>query len=116
VATIGVGRNLVSVGLSDDEIEILFANDLQTAHRAAARVCKPFPFISDERQEVLVNMAFNLGEASLSAFKNMLDAIAKADWQRAAAEMRNSKWARQVGSRAERLAKQMETGRHQGIA
>ena len=44
-------------------------------------------------------------------FKKMLAALDKADYKTASKEMLNSKWATQVKSRAQFLAKIMETGK-----
>jgi lysozyme len=40
----------------------------------------------------------------------MLAALEAGDYAQAAVEMMDSRWARQVGSRAEKLKKMMETG------
>ena len=58
---------------------------------------------------VLVNMVFNLGLQGLLGFKNTLKYIAACDYAQAAANMRHSLWFRQVGARAERLVKRIET-------
>jgi lysozyme len=62
------------------------------------------------RQDVLVNMAFNLGLVGLLAFHNTLSAIEAGRWADAAAGMLHSAWAHQVGARAQRLARQMASG------
>ena len=49
-------------------------------------------------------MAFNLGWPRLSRFKNMIEALKAGDYGRAADEALDSKWADQVGTRAERIA------------
>lgn len=66
--------------------------------------------LDDIRQDVLVNMAFNLGVAGLATFKHTLEFVEAHEWKAAAEGMLNSKWARQVGERATRLAAQMRTG------
>lgn len=58
-------------------------------------------------------MHFNIGLARLKGFAKALAAIERGDYKTAAAEMLDSKWARQVGKRASELAKQMETGQWQ---
>jgi lysozyme len=110
IETIGVGRNLRDRGLSDDEIDHLLANDISLAEADARDLVDSFDFLTDARQRVVTNMAFNLGKTRLSKFKKFLDAIEHANWERAAAEMLDSKWARQVGVRAERLADMMRAG------
>lgn len=69
--------------------------------------------LDDLRQDVLANMAFNLGIASLLGFHNTLAAIEAHQWEKAAAGLLASKWAKQVKGRAIRLAEQMRTGVHQ---
>ncbi len=55
-------------------------------------------------------MAFNLGMAGLLKFQKMITAIGCMDYGGAADEMLDSRWARQVGRRAQRLAEMMRTG------
>ncbi|GHV55524.1 hypothetical protein FACS1894206_09940 [Deltaproteobacteria bacterium] len=66
--------------------------------------------LDNARYSVLVNMAFNLGLAGLLGFSETLRAVQKKDYANAAARMRVSLWAKQVGARARRLATQMEKG------
>lgn len=108
--SIGVGRNLEDVGLSDDEIELLLSNDIKRAEAAARRLVPAFEQLSDARKAVVVNMAFNLGETRLRAFVGTLAAINRQDWAAAASGMRNSLWFKQVGNRAVRLVAAMERG------
>lgn len=108
--TIGIGRNLDDVGLSGDEIALLLENDIARAEMAARRLVPQFDMLTENRQVVIVSMAFNMGEARLSTFKTTLACINHGQWAAAAAGMRQSKWAQQVGDRAERLAKLMEQG------
>ena len=67
---------------------------------------KVFPDLDDKPdniQLVLVNMCFNLGAPRLSKFKKFIAAINDQQWSEAAIEMMDSRWAKQVGLRAERL-------------
>jgi lysozyme len=110
--TIGVGRNLDDVGISRDEAMLLLDNDIARVE-ADARKHHWFGGLDAARQEVVLNMIFNLGATSFAKFYQTIAAIAAADYAGAADRMRKSLWARQVGARAERLAKQMETGERQ---
>ena len=113
IETIGVGRNLRDKGLSQAEAEALLANDLLES-TAAVMSDIPCAFRLDEiRRAVLVNMAFNLGIGGLLKFTRMLTAVEAGDYDRAASEMMDSTWAKQVGQRADRLARQMQTGEWQ---
>ncbi|CAH9057651.1 hypothetical protein PSECIP111951_01711 [Pseudoalteromonas holothuriae] len=105
--TIGVGRNLEDRGLSDDEIDYLLSNDIKSTYAELSRRFKGFSELDDVRQRVLVDMGFNLGMAGLFKFKRMFAALDIKDYDKAAVEMLDSRWACQVGHRAHRLADMM---------
>lgn len=108
--SIGIGHNLDDLGLSDAVIEAIFAEDFQNARTG---LLKALPWVSgldDVRQVVLVDMSFNMGIAKLLTFKTTLGLIQKGAYQQASETMLQSLWARQVGVRAKRLSKMMETG------
>lgn len=108
--TIGIGRNLTDNGLSRGEIALMYDNDLAVAERAARNLVRSFDSLDDARKAVIVNMAFNMGEATLAQFVNTLKFIEAKDWQQAATAMLSSRWAGQVGARAQRLAQSMRGG------
>jgi len=110
--TIGVGRLIDRTKggrLSRDEIEFLLDNDIDRVRVKIEREFPPFKDLSDVRQEVLINMGFNLGVTGLLKFRHMLAAIERGDWLDASREGLDSKWARQVGNRSIRLMKAMRT-------
>ena len=111
-STIGFGRNLDNIGITEDEAEYLLMGDVK---RSEEDVLKVFDAdllysISCNRYSVLVNMMFNLGLTRFSGFKNMIQAIKDGDFTAAAHEMLDSKWAKQVKQRAYELANMMERG------
>lgn len=108
--TIGIGRNLTDRGISRDEAEYLLANDINLVIHELDVSFPWWTHLNEARQLVLADMCFNLGGTKLKTFKRTLAAIQRGDYAAAAAEMRASLWARQVGDRAERLAVLMETG------
>lgn len=108
--TIGVGRNLDDKGLTRQEALYLLSHDIDDAAADARSLVPGFDQLDDVRQEVLVNMALNLGRDRLAGFRLFLAAVTRHDWAEAGRQMRDSKWYRQVKDRAERLAKAMETG------
>lgn len=108
--SIGIGRNLDDVGLRDSEIEYLFQNDVAEAEVDARRLVPKFDDLTDARKAVIVNMSFNMGYPVLSQFVNTLRAVNEGRYDDAADGMLASKWARQVGVRAQRLAKMMREG------
>ena len=103
--TIGVGRNLDDVGISRDEADFLLMHDIDNAMRDMIRNIPWFAVLPEDVQCGLGNMVFNLGWPRLSKFKRMLSALEARDYHRAAEEALDSKWARQVGPRAHRIAK-----------
>lgn len=108
--TIGVGRNIEDRGLRDDEIDLMLSNDIDEAVGISRALLPNFDKLDDARQEVVTNMALNLGMTRLSGFKQFLAALMRFDFQRATAEMMDSKWYEQVGDRGKRLAYAMREG------
>lgn len=108
--TIGVGFNLTDVGLLPEEVDFILTNRIQ---KVAAELEKALPWIENldpVRIAVLVDMGFNLGTKGLLAFKRTLGSVQRGDYALASIQMLESKWARQVGKRARRLANMMKTG------
>ena len=111
--TIGIGRNLDDVGISESEARVMLANDLEKVRQQIAFMLPWAAKLSAARMSVLENMAFNMGMARLLGFTNTLKLIELADYGNAAAEMLKSAWATQVGARAQRLSQQMKTDQWQ---
>ena len=108
--TIGIGRNLDDVGISHDESMILLNNDIQIAETELNKNINCYKILTANRQNVLIDMCFNMGIHKLLEFKNMLGALQKEDYKLAAQEMLNSHWAKQVGHRATELSEMMING------
>ena len=107
--TIGVGRNLDDVGISEDEARYLLRNDIAKVREQAERF-HWFPELNEARQIVVLSMIFNLGFDGFQGFRNTIKFIEAGDYHNAAENMLKSKWAEQVGARAGRLANAMRTG------
>lgn len=108
--TIGVGRNLDDVGLSNEEAHYLLENDIGRALSDLDRNMPWWRDLSENRQRALANMAFNLGWPRFANFKKMIAALGDDDYERAATEALDSKWAGQVGPRADRIAAMIREG------
>jgi len=108
--TLGVGRNIEERGITMDESDYLLANDIQICEEEAARVFKWYDTLSDVRQRVILNMVFNLGLTKLLNFKKFLAAMEAEDWEEAGKQMLDSRWAKQVGNRADRLEQMIVNG------
>ena len=106
--TIGVGRNLEDKGLTEDEIYYLLQNDINDCLSDLNNL-RWFTRLSNIRQRVLIDMRFNLGLRGLLSFKRMIAQLKEGNYEKASFEMLDSRWAKQVGKRAERLATMMKT-------
>lgn len=116
--TVGVGHNIQAkplpsswaYPLTDAQVDQLLADDLADVFANLDRNLPWWRDLDEVRQRVVANMAFNLGVGKLLGFKNALGAMQRGSYAVAAAAMLNSVWANQVGERAKRLARAMETG------
>ena len=112
--TVGVGRNIDEnggIGLSDDEINYLLENDIKRCKQELISLSW-FTDLDSVRQDALVNLCFNLGLTRLMGFKNAMAAMAEGDYERAADEFYDSRWAKQVKSRADEVCEMIRTGRY----
>lgn len=112
--TIGIGRNLDDVGISEDEALTLAGHDLDRAETLLDRNFTGWRDFSDARQQAVLNLCFNMGWGDgthgLSGFKNMLGAMLANDWDAAASDLLASRYATQVGQRAQRIATLLRNG------
>lgn len=112
-STIGIGVLIDSRkggGITKEESSYLFQNRLKSK---TAELVARFPWVAkldSARMGVLVNMSYQMGVAGLAGFRKMLQAVQAGDWQRAAAEMKDSQWYRDTPARCDRLRNQMVTG------
>lgn len=110
--TIAIGRNLDDVGISSEEAKYLLKNDIQ---KCIKQLNDGFYWFSDlglVRQDALINMCFNLGFTRLNGFRNMLLAFAEGDYDEAAKQALDSKWATQVGKRSQDIAYMIKEGEY----
>ena len=109
--TIGVGRNIEDVGISEDEAMFMLNNDIDVAIKRLDRNFPEWRKLDDVRQEVLINMCFNLGN-KLFEFKKFLQALREGDYEKASQEMINSLWCKQVKRRCDELVYAMKYGEY----
>jgi lysozyme len=110
-ATVGMGRNLATDGLSDAEIDLLCTNDCLKF--AAVLDCR-IPWwrgLSPARQRQMLSLAFNMGpEELITGWPHFLAAMQSGNWQAAVDELQSSKWWHQVGQRGPMIAGQILAG------
>lgn len=109
--TIGVGRNLQDVGIDQEEARYLLDRDITRCLDDLAA----FPWfhaLDTIRRRALINMRFQLGPGRFRGFKRMLAALERADYETAATEALDSKWARDdTPERAIDVVRMLRTGR-----
>ena len=109
--SIGYGRCLDTKGISRAEAEMLLDEDICVACEQYRKIpISKTENLNKARQRVITEMIFNLGLAGCLGFKRMWAAIERSDFNLAAIEMLDSKWAKQVKGRAIRLADDMRDG------
>ena len=111
--TFGIGHLIVegdaekgqSVGtpVSKDRVTTAFDADIKIVLTDCVRLFNDFDELPEEVQRVIANMMFNMGYTRLNKFNNFKAAVKTRDWDKAADEMIDSKWYRQVTVRANRL-------------
>ena len=116
--TIGWGRNIQDMGVSDDEATVMLQGDID---RVTAEIRKALPWfdgLDAVRQDALVNLGFNLGVLTgnppkLLTFKGTLAAFEAHDWETVCCRLDATLWRKQVGHRADELMAMIRTGLYQ---
>lgn len=111
--TIGYGLNL-DAGITEKEADMLL---VMRVDKVSFELLRRLPtsinsVLNEPREGVLINMAFNIGVSGVFKFKKMIAALEVGDYDEAALQMMDSRWAVQVGNRAIELAEQMRTGQY----
>lgn len=97
-------------GITKDESEYIVRGRLTALQVSINQNLSWTRKLSDKRREALLRMSYNLGVKGLKTFKNMLTALEEGDYETAADEALDSKWATQVGARAIRIATLIREG------
>lgn len=98
--SIGIGRNLDTRGITEDEAMYLLNNDIESVFKDLDKhlaIWRSYPL---EAQYVFIDLCFNLGIHTLLSFRKTLAFCELGEWEKAAVELLNSKYAKQVGRRA----------------
>ena len=77
--------DLMTAELNDEQCDFLLGKDLDIAIADAVSVIgeEVFSGLTDDRQDVLVDMSFNLGRNRFSKFKDMIGAVQDGDFDEA---------------------------------
>jgi lysozyme len=104
IPTIGYGFAIKDLVLEEDICEEILLRKLKHLNRS---VMNKFPFfdsLPSDAKGVLMEMCYQLGVTGVSKFKKALRAMDNSDWEKAADEMLDSKWAKQTPRRAKELS------------
>ena len=107
--TVGVGRNL-SRPMADHEIMYLLQSDIATCEDELSRNLPWFDELDQVRRDCMIDLCFNMGYPRLSKFTKALAAMAEGNWDRAAYEFMDSRWSKQVKTRAVDICNMIKTG------
>tara|TARA_R110000782_G_scaffold232377_1_gene318614 strand:+ start:904 stop:1320 length:417 start_codon:yes stop_codon:yes gene_type:complete len=113
--TIGVGRNIDrkgGIGLSNDEIDYLLSNDVKRVNDELTVAFSWYGVLDAVRKDAIMDMCFNMGLPRLMKFKKSLAAMYIGDYELAAAEFLDSRWAKQVGQRATTVTNMIRSGKY----
>lgn len=109
--TIGVGRNIEDRGISREESRFMLQNDLAECLTDLPDIFDGFYEFGNARLIALTDMRFNLGATRFRTFQKMIAAVKANDWEEAARQARDSKWAKQVQpERVDTIIRQLREG------
>ncbi len=98
----------IGTPVSEDRVIEAFNKDVESVLNDCTILYGNFSKLPEEAQLIIANMMFNLGRPRLSKFKGMKAGVDAGDWKKAADEMVDSAWYRQVPNRAGRLVSRMK--------
>ena len=115
--TVGVGHLCVEDFWEDnkeypeDMLMNILKNDLKSAIKSAEELCSDCPDLKDLAKETIVEMIFQLGKTGVSKFRNMWKALKQSppQYDVAATEMLDSRWAKQTPNRAKEMSDHMRS-------
>jgi lysozyme len=87
----------------------MLTDDIHKVHTGLVMNLSFWKDLSKVRQVCLISMAFQMGIQGLLGFKNMILDLSFEQWKHAAAEMLDSRWAKQTPKRARRISEAMRT-------
>lgn len=110
VWTCGYGWNMEDTPLPEALAAEMLGLKIQEDRGTIQRAFPWFINLSPMRQNVIINMVYNMGLDGFKTFKQTIVAMEAGNADLAAERMLNSLWARQVGPRAIELSRQYRQG------
>jgi lysozyme len=106
----GVLTSLRDKGITEAYAAELLVKEVNAVEKQLQKYIPTWEALGAPRQDVLINMGYNLGVPGLMKFKQTLALIQLHKYVETSDRMLQSLWARQVGDRAVRLANLMKKG------
>ena len=94
---------VIGTEVRDYRVKEAFEEDVQNVLTDCEKLYVQWEHLPEEVQLIIANMMFNMGRTRLSKFKGMKAGVDSRDWNKAADEMVDSRWYKQVTNRADRL-------------
>lgn len=108
--TLGIGWNIQVIGCPKPIAEFVAMYFVNEADAQLSKALDFYDSLDEVRKVVLCDMGFNMGVPKLLEFHDTLNYVKRGNYHAASVDMLNSEWARQVGKRAIRLSKMMDSG------
>ena len=102
--TIGYGFAIKDLHLTKDDCDMILERKIADLK---IRVNNKFPFLADlpeAVQDVVIECCYQLGVSGFSNFKKTIEYLMQKDFENAAIEMLDSRWAKQTPNRAKKLS------------
>ena len=103
---VGADYNEIIAGkadLTDEQIKEIFKRTLSIAYQDAKKWIPNFDGVPKNIKLGILDMSFNMGYTRLSKFQKTRQYIVSKQYDKAAAEIQQSKWATQVGNRVKSI-------------
>ena len=110
--TIGIGDNISDRPVEDEWINARCDKLTRELYNQFSEDYKWFNNLNEDRQIVLINMAYNMGYKKIKEFHQMIDDLSRNEFIQASMEMMKSRWAKQVPGRAKELFEAMLYGKY----
>ena len=98
--SVGVGRNLETNGITEEEAMYLLNNDITNVIKDLDKHWIAWRKLPITAQYVCIDVVFNMGINTWMSFRMTRSYMELNEWEKAGDELLNSKYAKQVGRRA----------------
>ena len=102
--TIGYGFAIKDLELDEDICDMILERKVAKLVERLEKNLPYLPSLPKDAQDVLIEMAYQMGVSGLLKFKKTLMYIETKDYKDASVEMLDSRWAKQTPNRAKKLS------------